>query len=161
MKNKFPDSKKFVTCAGSKYKTEYSPVVEKDGSITLRPVGKIDFHAYIQSFKEQTDIHYIVNKIASGDTSMLRFDGVYGDFTQYPKTLAEVLQLQIDSNKLFNSLPVEIKQKFSNDPNKFFAQSGTEEWFKTISPVLGDDVKNMIFPPKVETPDADPVEVKE
>lgn len=158
MKNKFPDSKRFVSCSGSKYKTEYSPIVEKDGTITLRPVGKIDFHAYIQSFKEQTDIHYIVKKIANGDTSMLRFDGVYGDFTKYPKTLAEVLQLQIDSNKLFNSLPVEVKQKFSNDPNKFFAMSGSEEWFESISPVLGDDVKNMIYPPKVESIES---EVKE
>lgn len=155
------DCKKFACNPGSKFKTEYSPIVEKDGSVTLRPVGKIDFHAYIQSFKDLTDIHYIVKKIANGDTSMLRFDGVYGDFTKYPKTLAEVLQLQIDSNKLFNSLPVEIKQKFSNDPNKFFAQSGTEEWFKTISPVLGDDVKSMIFPPKPVEAAADPFEVKE
>lgn len=158
---KFADCTKFVSCPGSKYKTEYSPVVAKDGTVSLKAVGKVDFHAYIQSFREQTDIHYIVNKIANGDTSMLRFDGVYGDFTKYPTTLAEVLQLQIDSNKLFNSLPVEIKQKFSNDPNKFFAQSGSKEWFETISPVLGDDVKNAIFPPSVPDPVAPVEEVKE
>ena len=54
------------------------------------------------------------------------------DATQLPKTFAEFLQLQIDRKREFDRLPVEIKQKFSNDVSQYMATAGSEEWFDKL-----------------------------
>ena len=141
----------FVSNPGSAEHILYSAKVMPDGSIQLKECGKENLHDIIQSYKDTTDIAYILAKLQSGDMSVINQKPVmYGDFTQYPKTLADALQLQIDSKNLFDRLPAEIKKKFDNDENKFFASSGSQEWFEKISPALSEDVRNAIFPPKVE-----------
>lgn len=115
----------------------YSPIVNDDGSIDLVESGKEDINEYIQSFAESCDLECILAKYAAGDTSVLNVKRpMFGDFTQMPSTYAEVLQLQIDSANLFNSLPVEIKKQFDNDPNKFLAAAGTQEWIDKIAAIL-------------------------
>ena len=124
---------------------EYSPVVKEDGSITLEESGKSNIQEYIDSFEESCSLENIIARYENGDLSALNVGNPkFGDFTEFPKTYAEVLQLQIDSNNLFNSLPKEIKQKFDNDANKFFVMSGSEEWFEIIKPLYdkNDIVKN-------------------
>lgn len=136
-----------VSNPGSPIHVIYGPkVVSKEGNIELVEIGKENIHDYIQSQKESTDMSYILSRMAAGDTSMLRTDGMYGDFTQIPNTLADVLQLQIDSNRMFASLPAEVKEKFHFDANEFFAQSGQMDWYEKIKPVLSDEVKNQIWP---------------
>lgn len=123
--------------AGDKVHVLYKPVVNDDGSIDLVEAGKEDINAYIQSFAESCDLECILAKYAAGDTSVLSVKKpMFGDFTKMPSTYAEVLQLQIDSANLFNSLPVDIKKQFDNDPNKFLAAAGTNEWIEKISPIL-------------------------
>lgn len=138
----------------------YSPKVSKTGSIELVESGKENTNDYIQSFVASTDIHVIIARIMNGEQQLLYSrPGSYGDFTKLPQTYAEALQLQIDSNNLFNSLPVEIKQKFDNDSSKFFASAGTEKWFKDIEPVLPDEVKYVIFPSSAPAPAGPSVDV--
>lgn len=134
----------FVTNSGSPIHTLYSPVVDRDGNMSLKEAGFENTDEYIESFKESTDIRLILARVASGELTLDQ-RGAYGDFRNMPKTLAEVLQLQIDSANLFNRLPNEVKQKFNNDPNVFFAQSGSEEWFKMVEPALSDDAKKVLF----------------
>lgn len=144
-------SNEFVSDPGSPIEITYSPKVNKDGSIELVETGKVNTDEMIQSYKDSTDIRMILARCAEGDFSGLNMKTpMYGDFTQMPKTYAEALQLRIDADNLFNSLPVDIKQKFDNDSNKFFAQSGTEEWYKNIEGVLPEDVKNVLFPVEVK-----------
>lgn len=151
----------FVSNPGSAEHILYSAKVLPDGSIQLKECGKENLHDIIQSYKDTTDMAYILAKLQSGDMSVInQRPAMYGDFTQYPKTLADALQLQIDSRNLFDRLPAEIKKKFDNDPNKFFAASGTNEWFEKIEPALSEEMKNVIFPAKVEEPVVDQ-EVKE
>lgn len=139
--------KRFYTNPGNPIHVVYSPVVAKDGSVDLKESGFENTNEFIQSFKESTDLHTILTRIQMGETELLqKRTGSFGDFTKMPKTYAEALQLQIDSNNLFNSLPIEIKQKFNNDPNQFFAQSGNKEWFEKLEPVLPDEVKSTLFP---------------
>lgn len=138
----------FVSDPGDPIQIVYSPTVNEDGTIDLVETGKIDLDAQIQSYKESTDIRTILARCAEGDMSGLNVrTPLYGDFTKMPKTYAEALQLKIDADNLFYSLPPEIRQKFDNDTNKFFAQSGTQEWYENIEGVLPEDVKNTLFPP--------------
>lgn len=120
---------RFKTPSGSASRIVYSPKVCDDGSIELIESGKENFYDYIQSFRESCDIHIILKKALNGDDSGLRrVQGFYADITSMPKTRAEMLQVVIDAERNFNSLPLEIKERFDNDFNKFFVSMDKPEW---------------------------------
>lgn len=131
-----------ISNPGDPWHIIYSPKVSKDGNIELVESGKENTDDIIQSFEESTDINYLMTRIAQGDlTALNQRNGIFGDFTGMPKTYAEVLQLHIDANRLFDSLPVEVKQKFDNDENKFFAQAGTDDWKEKLDSILPDELR--------------------
>lgn len=123
-----PDPNSFVSNPGELFEIEYSSKVLPDGTIVLKEAGKIDIKQMINSQRETTDIAYIMNAIENGDSSMLNNNGFYGDMTAFPKTFAEVLQLQLDAQRSFYELPTEVRKKFDNDFNQYFATAGTDEW---------------------------------
>lgn len=144
---------------GSPVRQLYAPKVASNGSIELVEAGIEDSEAYINSFKDSTDIRVILARVAAGETELLnQRKGVFGDFTSMPSSYAEFLQLQIDSNRLFNSLPTEVRQQFGNDPNQFFAQAGTDEWMQKLNPILPDEMRSMNNPPDASV---DPVKPSE
>lgn len=152
----------FVSEPGSPFHTVYSPKVGKDGVIDLVESGVEDTDAYIQSFADSVDINTILTRVSNGEMELLhQRNGVFGDFTGMPKTYAEALQLHIDSNRLFASLPVDIRQKFDNDENKFFASSGSEEWYGKLDSILPDDVKAVFKKADAEIQPVKDSEVKE
>ena len=118
---------------GSRIKVLYSPVVNDDGTISLVESGQEDLQAYIDSFWMECDLKTLIQRFTHGEINVLnQRQGTFGDFTKAPKTFAEALQMQIDSENLFKSLPKAIKERFNNDKNQFFAQSGTKEWFEKM-----------------------------
>lgn len=153
---------RFYSDPGTPVHQLYAAKVAPDGTIDLVESGVENTDEYIQSFKESTDISVILTRVGAGELDLLyKRPGSYGDFTQLPKTYAEALQLQIDSNNLFNSLPVSVKQKFDNDAAKFFAQSGTKEWFDNIRDVIPPEVQKAIYPPAADIAPVIESEVKE
>lgn len=111
----------------------YDPVVMDDGTVELVESGKENTDEIIRSYKDSCDMSVILEKYMNGDTSVIqKRAAMYGDFTNMPKTYAEVLQMEIDAKNAFDRLPVEIKEKFDNDINKFLVSSGTEEWFDKL-----------------------------
>lgn len=131
---KVSDPNEFITCPGENEKIQYSAKVLPDGSIDLVESGRIDINAMINSQRESTDISFILRKMKeTGDMSVLAQNpGVYGDFTEFPKTYAEILQLRIDSENSFYQLSPEVRAKFDNDFNKYFASAGSEDWFEKL-----------------------------
>lgn len=150
MRNKkacVPDVNSFHTDPGDCYHTLFSPSVDPDGSIQLIPSGKVDIQEQIDSFRDQTDMSFIIKRLQMGDTSVLSDkEAMYGDFTNMPKTYAEFLQKQIDAQNAFMQLPLDIRNKFDNDFMKWFATSGSDGWF--------DKMKDYFYP------DGVPVEEK-
>ena len=57
--------------------------------------------------------------------------GMYGDFTNMPTSYAELYQNVLDAQAYFDSLPLEIRQKFDHSFSKFFTSIGTPE-FNTV-----------------------------
>lgn len=113
---------KYVCKSGSKTKTIFAPKVEDDGTIKLIPAGKEDWYGSIQAWKDSVDIHVILKKCLQGDTSALSaVQGFYGNVNMFPKTKPEMLQLMIDAERNFDSLPVDVKEKFDHDIYKFVA----------------------------------------
>lgn len=100
---------------GSRERIVYSPRYSDSGVLDLVVSGKENLYEYIQSHKESTDIHVLLNRFANGETDVLsRVQGFYGDFSSMPKTYAEVLNAVIAGEEVFSRLPVEVKQKFDN-----------------------------------------------
>lgn len=115
--------------AGSDFRPVYLPKVLDNGEIVPEYAGEENIQEMIQSYAESCDINIILNRVKNGETNLLnQAKGVFGDFTKMPKTLAEFMQMQIDAERMYDGLPKEIKIKFDNDKNKFFATAGSEEW---------------------------------
>lgn len=145
MRNKFAkvsDPNKFETCSGDRYHITYEPVVNPDGTISLVENGKEDIQAKIDSYREKTDIAYIIKRLEMGDTSVLNQNNpMYGDFTDMPKSYAEVLQLVIDAENSFYKLPLDTRNKFDNDYKQWLAQAGSLEWSERMGFIKEEEQK--------------------
>ena len=134
---------KIVTEPGSPIRVLYKPVVDKKGNIELEECGKENTQEIIQSYAESCDIQLILQNAMMGDVSGLqKVQGVYGDFTQMPKTYAELLQLQIDAQNAFNSLPTDVKKRFDNDVNKFLMSAGEKDWMEKLG--INNALENIV-----------------
>ena len=132
---KVSDPNTFITSSGDTEHIEYAPKVMPDGSIELVVSGKTNIDEYINAQRETTDMAYIITQLGLGNTDVLNQKTPnYGDFTEMPKTFAEALQMKIDAEKAFYELPLDVRNKFENDFNRFFATAGSKEWYEKITP---------------------------
>lgn len=135
------DREVFYSNPGSPIKVVYSPKINDDGTFDLVETGKENVQEFIDSFAEETCMAYIIKKCEMGDTSVLsRTQGTYGDFTEIPKTYRDLLQTVIDGRSYFESLPLDVREKFGHSFEQWFAQIGSKEWFEvmeSMNPVEG------------------------
>lgn len=123
---KFPtmyDKRARVHCdSGNAMKTVYKPTVRDDGVVELVEAGQESLYDYIQSWKDSVDINVILARYANGDVDALsRVQGAYGDFTQFPKTYAEILNRVNQGKLLFDDLPLSLREKYNHDFGQFMA----------------------------------------
>lgn len=97
-------------------------IVKEDGTIELVTDRLENTDDIIDSYRESADIHNILARISAGQVDLINAkNGFYGDFTDFPKTYAEMLDLMHRGEEFFNKLPAETKEKYNNDFNQFFA----------------------------------------
>lgn len=121
-KTQFDPHDRVLQEPGSRIRTLYGPIFDKQGHMSLQVTGQENLYDYIQSHADSVDIHVILKQFAQGDVSVLsRVQGAYGDFTQMPKTFAEALNTMIAAEQYFNSLPVEVRAQFGQNFNQFIA----------------------------------------
>lgn len=109
---------------GNPIKQLYSGSYNERGQVELMKDGTEDLYAFIQSFAESTDIHAIMRRYQNGEVDVLeKVQGFYGDVTEMPRTYAEALQRIADSEKVFMSLPVDVRAKFGHSFSEFLAAS--------------------------------------
>lgn len=119
--------------SGDRVKTVYSPFYDDFGVMQLRPTGKHDLYAEIQSHAESVDIHVLMERYQQGDAGALaRVQGAYGDFTQLPSTFAEALNLMTAAEQYFLGLPVETRALFGHDFRQFIASMDQPDWTKKV-----------------------------
>lgn len=112
------------TNPGNPIKQLYSGFYNERGQVELKEDGTEDTYAFIQSFAESTDIHSILRRYQNGEVDVLeKVQGFYGDITEMPKTYAEALQRIADSEKVFWSLPLDVRAKFGHSFSEFLAAS--------------------------------------
>lgn len=129
-----PDKRKrFVANPGSGIIKEYTAQYRQDGVLELVETGEHDLYADIQSHKDSCDLQLIINRYFNGDPAALsRVQGVYMDVSEMPDNIHQAMQLMDNARRDFDTLPVDIKAKFGNDPNQFLATLGTEQWFANM-----------------------------
>lgn len=114
--------------------TDYQLSLAPDGKETLIAVGEHDIYPEIQSHAKSVDINEIVLRHQRGDIDVLaQRAGMYGDFTNLPTSYAELYQNVLDAQAYFDSLPLEVRQKFDHSFSKFFTSIGTSEFEAAFS----------------------------
>lgn len=123
----------FRSCPGTAFVPDYKATSLGNGNFTLVKVGSTDLHAKILAEVPATDIHVIITRLNAGDNSVLRQDTpMYGDFTTLPKSTAEALQMVLDGQRAFDSLPLTVRDHFGHDFRKWFASAGSSDWMEVM-----------------------------
>lgn len=153
---------RIIANPGSAKRPTYRLYVDDDGKRELRQSGEVDAYMEIQSYKDSVSIDYILSRFCAGDSSALsRIQGVYGDFTNMPTTLAELQQRVIDATALFDSLPLDVREQYNFSPSEFFVQldsDKTKNIFQTLRDKSSDvvDIVDSVTPqPVVKEVNAD------
>lgn len=138
---------KFVTNPGSPFKEMFHGKITDSGEIVLVSDGIINTDEIIESYAPETELENIITRVLAGELDLLdQKKGVYFDSIGLPKTYAEVLQSVIDGQNMFNALPADIRERFGNDFNVWFAQMDNPDFLvKTgfVKPVV-PDVKEVV-----------------
>lgn len=96
----------------------------------LEPAGTIPFYKEIQSYADSCRLDYKLKKFAMGDTSILNgAAGIYGDFTDAPTDLRQILDSRKKLNKDFTELPEAVRALFGDSFDEFekSVKDGTAE----------------------------------
>lgn len=127
---------------GSKIITEHRLVMDKDGTDHLVKDVKINIYERIQASAEQSDINNIIRRAKAGDpTALNQVKGEYMNVLGAPKDLRAAQEFVINAERQFNSLPLETKKAFDNNPRKYVAMYGTKE-FEDITGITAERAKN-------------------
>lgn len=124
---------RFLSDPGSSVKSIYSPVLQEDGTIVLVETGKVDTQELMDIEADQCSLEAILSRYANGDLDALnRYEPIYADVSDLPKTYAEYLQHAINAENGFHRLPTEIQKKYDNNWRNWLMASGTKDWFKDL-----------------------------
>lgn len=146
-RTQFTDRVRIRANVGSRIHVLYQGRVDKNGSLELVESGKEDIYEQIQSHKDSCDIHLILQRYQNGDaTALAKVQGTYGDFTQIPKTYADLLNAVISGENYFNSLPVETRAEFDHSFYKFMASMDKPGFLETLGLVQSSPVDNTPAP---------------
>lgn len=128
---------KFVSPSGDGFVDVYELRKNvKTGEDDLIKTGRKNLYEEIQAFKESSEIANILNRFINGETDILKqVDGFYGDVTSAPTSYADYFNKVKEAKKIFEGLPEEIRNKFDNDPEKFFIEFGTDSFIDKVNPV--------------------------
>lgn len=142
-----PDLRSLYTNRGVDIEPIYVPGLDESGNAFPKACGERNIQKEIDSHVDECDMSVIVARLQAGDTSVInRTEPVFGDTTIYPKTPAEALQLVIDGQRAFDTLPADVRAKFGNDFNRWFSSAGSDSWLDSMGLV------NSVKEPVVEKP---------
>lgn len=126
---------------GNRYQNNYAYEIDNYGRKVLVKTGETDLYAKIQESLEETKIENILQRVAIGDNSVLRPDGIYADVSEVPTNLVEAMQQIQMLNNEWNKLDNETKRKYNFSVEEFVAAAGTEDWQRDMG-LLKDETKD-------------------
>lgn len=127
-----PFSHVYTTEPGRPMQNEYAYKINEYGQKVLEKIGEKDLYAEIQASLEETKIENILARVANGDMSDFRPNGIFADTTEIPSNLIEARQAMQELENTWNKLPNDTKRKYDFDVEKFIGQSGSESWLRDM-----------------------------
>lgn len=152
-KTQFRKPERFLSNPGSPVKILYGPEFDEKGRMNLVEKGRENLYDFIQSFKESVDIHVLLKRYANGETDVLsKIQGFYGDFSEFPRTYADLLNTVNEGEAFFNGLPVEVRSKFGHSFPVFMSALSDGSLSDILSEYFGSDdqVKDKESPAELE-----------
>lgn len=131
-KTAYSERERYYTPTGDGIEEIYGYEINKYGQKVLVKQGEYSLYDKIQESLEETKIENILQRVAMGDTSVMRPDGIYADLTNIPTNMIEARQMQQKLENLWNGLDNEIKKKYDYDVDKFIGASGSESWLQDM-----------------------------
>ena len=121
------------TVAGSKEIDDYEVRLDKTGRKKLvKKSTKKNIYDRIQANKEESEVYTLINRFSDAQkkeiiTIKASTNSEVYDLTQVPENLIQAKQMQIDAEKKWNELPLELRAEFNHDATQFMAamQNGT------------------------------------
>lgn len=152
-KTQFRKPERFLSNPGSPVKILYGPEFDEKGRMNLVEKGRENLYDFIQSFKESVDIHVLLKRFSNGETDVLsKIQGFYGDFSEFPRTYADLLNTVNEGEAFFNGLPVEVRSKFGHSFPVFMSALSDGSLSDILSEYFGsnDQVEDKEPPAKSE-----------
>lgn len=137
---------------GRPMQNEYAYKINEYGQKVLEKTGEKDLYAEIQASLEETKIENILARVANGDMSDFRPNGIFADTTEIPSNLIEARQAMQELENTWNKLPNDTKRKYDFDIEKFIGQSGSESWLRDMGllPVQAEAVAEAVQETTIE-----------
>lgn len=125
-----------ATEAGESVRRTYLWERNEKGEKVLRLDQTIDQQAEIDSYLEETKLENIIRRASIDPDIAARIapdiGGGIQDVTNAPQNLAELQNIMLRAEQIWEEVPKDIKLKFDNDVDKFIASFGTVEWSKNL-----------------------------
>lgn len=102
--------------------------INSKGNRELKITGYRNRYEEIQAEKEDCMIENILKRVAIGDMSDFRPDGIYQDVTQIPNNLIDAKREMQKLENLWLGLPLETRAKYNNSVDEFIAKAGEKSW---------------------------------
>lgn len=131
-KTAYSERERYFTPTGDGIEEIYGYEINKYGQKVLVKQGEYSLYDKIQESLEETKIENILQRVAMGDNSVMRPDGIYADVSEVPKNMIEARKSMQKLENLWNGLDNEIKKKYDYDVDKFIGASGTESWLQDM-----------------------------
>lgn len=134
---------------GEKYVYNYVYSYNDLGEKVLIKDGKSNIYDIIQSHKDDNNLLRLFNRYLAGDSSVFDANkGIYIDTTELPTSYDELQNSLLEIRKKFNSSPIDLKNVFDNDFNKFVVSVKNNEVMNKIKSF--PDVFNKYFSSSVD-----------
>ena len=125
-----------ATEAGESIRRTYLWEFNEKGEKVLTLDQVIDQQAEIDSYLEETKLENIIRRASIDPDLAARLvpdmGGGLQDATEMPENLAELQNIMLRAEQIWEEIPKEIKLKFDNDVDKFIASFGTVDWAKNL-----------------------------
>lgn len=140
---------------GTQMDNVYDYIITENLIKGLQKTGEINRYEKIQKTAEECKIETIIAKAAVDPSILQNRKGMFLDTSEAPKSLAEFENMRIKVIQEFGKLPIDIRKKFDNSPEKFVAEYGSKEWADKMGLKELEEVKKA-----VETITETPVEAE-
>lgn len=147
------------TPTGNGMQNEYGYDMNSKGQKVLVKTGEKNLYEEIQSYLEETKIENVLKRVAVGDMSDFRPQGIYQDVTEIPNNLIEARREMLKLENMWNKLPNETKAKYDFSVETFIAEAGKESWLVDMGYInpAADETTPELTDPVEEIKKAEPV----